>query len=59
MKKKYFFIRKNGRVIKECISMKNNAQVRNYLNQLIAMFGRKNVLVASNDTCLAVELFYK
>lgn len=58
MKKMFFFTRKNGRVIKEYISM-NNSQVRNYLNQLRAIFGRKNVLVVSSETCMAVELFYK
>lgn len=58
MKKMFFFTRKNGRVIKEYISM-NNSQVRNYLNQLRATFGRKNVLVVSSETCMAVELFYE
>lgn len=59
MKKMFFFTRKNERVIKECISMKNNAQVKNYLRQLKDMFGRENAICSSNETCLLVEDFCK
>lgn len=58
MKKMYFFTRKNGRVIKECVSM-SKAQTKNYLRQLRAMFGQKNAICSSNETCLLVENFCK
>lgn len=58
MKKMYFFTRKNGRIVKERISM-SNSQTKNYLRLLKDMFGRANVICSSNETCLLVENFCK
>lgn len=55
-KRMYFFVRKNGRVICEHISM-TRKQTVSYLSLLRDLYGGGNVLASSNNTCMAVQRF--